>query len=165
MILNVMAGLVVGLFATSLFWGLHYLGELRSTLGSQALWAAVIFHALTLVVTLWRQRSRELDIPFPKLLAAGLVVTLIAAMVSGLGTWIFMTWIDPGFLDWVKEQSLAQLAELPLDEEQRRTQLEAVQASTPSSFIVQGMIAVLIRGFLLTLPIAALIRLRRVRSL
>lgn len=164
MVLNLTAGLAVGLFATSLFWGLHYLGELRTTFGSQALWVAVIFHAMTLVITLWRQRSKEHDIPFPKLLAAGLAVTLVAALVSGLGNWIFMTEIDPGFLDWVKQQSVTQLSELPLEEGQREIQLQAVEESTPGTFVVQGMIAVLIRGFLLTLPVAALIRLRRVRT-
>ena len=162
--LNLLAGLMVGLFAGSLFFGLHAMGELRTPQGAQALWTVVAFHAVTLVVVLRRHRGREPEIPFARLLAAGMAVTLVAALVSTAFTAYFLERVDPDFLGWLQEQSLAQLESYELEPAEKELQIQAIRAGTPSSFLVQGLIAFLVRGFLLTLPIAALLRLRTVRT-
>ena len=162
--LNLSAGLLVGFFATMLLFGLHFLGQLRNPSATQVLWTVALFHGLTLVVTLWRHRSQEPAIPFMRLFAAGLLISLVAALVTGAGHWILLG-VDPGFLDWVKEQALEQLATYELEPEQRAIQEQAIRASTPGSYVGQTVMAVLMRGLLLSLPIAALLRLRALKSL
>lgn len=157
---NLIAGVLVGLMSTGLFYALHFLGQLRTDFGTQFMWAAVAFHVAMLAAAMWRHHKVDLEIGFAKLLASGLLISLVGALVSGLGTWIFVTFVDPTFFDWIRERSMTQLAELPLGEDEKAAQLEMLQQTTPVSFVVQGISSTLMRGFLLSLPLAALMRLR-----
>ena len=158
--INLIAGLLVGLMATGLFYGLHVLGQLRTDFGTQFMWTAVAFHVALLGGAMWRHHKVDPEIGFSRLLASGLLISLVGALVSGLGTWIFVTFVDPTFFEWMRDQSAAQLAEFPLSDEERAAQLELLSKATPTSFVIQGITSTLMRGFLLSLPIAALMRLR-----
>lgn len=164
MLLNLIAGLLLGLFSGSLYFVLHALELLRTASAGQLFWAAVICHGVILLLVLWRQRSADPRIGFARLLASGLMVSLIGALITGLGVWLFVSFVDPTFIDWLREQSLARLDQLGLSEDQRSLQEAQIRSADKGNFVTQAVMAVLFRGFLFSLPLAALLRLRAARK-
>lgn len=164
---NLIAALVLGLCSTAILVVMHRLGVLRSPeAGNWALVAGMTCHSLVLIVALVRHRARDGEsISYGRLFGAGLFISFLGGVISALGSLLFTSTIDPTHLDWVRAQTAEQLraqADLP------PTQLEAQIASlpeliTPGFYAVQALRALLVVGFVLSLVIAALIRLRGIQ--
>lgn len=164
MLLNVVTGLVVGIASASLIYVLHFLGVLRTPLGGQLLLLAIVFHTTGLLFALLRQRARDTDIPFARLFGAGLMLSLIAGLALAVGSYLFLTVVDPTYIDWVKERSREQLEAFPdLPVEERAAGEEQIAALTPGAYATQGLVGTLMIGFLLSLTLSAFLRMRVLR--
>lgn len=166
MLVNVIAGTVVGLLATALLYTLHFAGLLKTGLGSQLLFLALAFHITGLIAALGyhRHRAGEGGAPFARLFGAGLMVSLFAGVVLAAGTHLFVTVVEPGYLDWLKASSLERLAASELPAEEQAAHRGQIEQLTPLGYAVQTLISTLIAGFFLSLTLAAFLRMRTLRS-
>ncbi|MEM1177257.1 MAG: DUF4199 domain-containing protein [Acidobacteriota bacterium] len=166
--INLIVGAVVGLLAAGLLFVLHATEVLRTPLGSQLLILTLAFHVTGLIVALGFHRHRAKDeggAPFSRLFGAGLMVSLIVGVILGLGTQVFVTHVDPTYLDWVKETSLEQLDQMEeISEEEKARHREQVERLTLEGYAVETLKRTLVVGFFLSLTLAALFRMRAVQA-
>ena len=167
MLVNGIAGAVVGLLATALLYALHFAGVLKTPLGSQLLFLTLAFHITGLIAALGLHRHRAKSdggASFAMLFGAGLMVSLVAGVVLALGTHIFVTVVEPGHLEWLKQSSLERMAEAEMSEEDKALHREQIEQLTPAAYSVQTLTSTLIAGFFLTITLAAFLRMRVLRS-
>lgn len=169
MLLNLITGVLIGLGSSVLLYTLHFQGLLRTPLGGRLLMGAMLIHAVGLLAALWRHRSvggfgGEVDVPFIRLFGAGLVISLIAGLVVAQGSWLFIQVVDPTYLEWIRERSLEALAASPAPAAEKAQQAEAIRATTPLGYATQGLMGTLFFGLLLSLTLAALLRIRVLRT-
>ncbi|MEL7061659.1 MAG: DUF4199 domain-containing protein, partial [Acidobacteriota bacterium] len=98
MTLNVLGGVVLGAASSALIIVLHAVGLLRTPVGGRLLMAALFLHAIVLIWVMSRH-ARDEAASFARLLGAGLAVSLTAAVVMALGSYVFVTAVDPSHLD------------------------------------------------------------------
>ncbi|MDA8020594.1 MAG: DUF4199 family protein [Thermoanaerobaculia bacterium] len=159
---NVLVGVIVGLTELLLLWCMDVTGVLRSDLGARLLQFMLFVHALGLIVVMVRLRQSEHTAGFPKLLAAGLMVSFLAALTAGMGVLFFLEFVEPGYLSWVIEETRQDITDWPDD---RRIEAEQqLAATTPMVYASRGAIGYLLRGLLLSLLLAAVLRLQILRS-
>ncbi len=161
--LNLLAGVLVGLFSNLLFYGLHWAGMLRSEEGGRFLFLVSAAHAAALILVLSRHRSNALPlaVPFARLFGACLLISFVAGLLTALGSYLFTTQVDPSYLGWVIEQTVTHLKTLELPPAELERQLADLPTRvTPGGYALQGLVGVCITGFFLTLVFSALLRLR-----
>lgn len=159
---NLVVGVLVGLAELAFLWGMDLAGVLQSDLGARLLQFMLFFHALGLIVAMVRVRQVEGAAIFARLLGAGLMVTFVAAVTAGAGNVFFLNVVEPGYLDWVMEQTREDIADWPED---RKAQAEEqIAATTPAVYATRGAMYYLVRGLLLSLLLAAVLRLRILRG-
>lgn len=159
---NLLAGVLVGLSEFVLLWGMDLAGVLRSDLGARLLQLMLFVHAAGLIVAMVRLRQTEGAASFFRLLGAGLLVSFVAGGVAAGGTALFLEVVDPGYLDWVVEETRRDIADWPDD---RRAQAEEqLDATTPGVYAMRGAVSYLLRGLMLSLLLAAVLRLRILRT-
>ena len=161
--LNLLGGVIVGMFSNLVFYALYWADLLRSEDGARLLFLASGLHAAVLIGVLSKHRSAALPeaIPFAKLFGAGLILSFVAGICTSLGSYYFTTQVDPSYLGWITEQSIAHLKTMDLPEAQLNAEIAALPSRvTPGSYAFQGLVGVCITGFVLTLVIGALLRLR-----
>lgn len=164
--LNLLGGVIVGLFSNLVFYAIWAAGLLRSEDGGRILFLASAVHAITIILVLSRHRAAALPeaVPFAKLFGAGLFLSFVAGIVTSIGSYIFTTQVDPSYLGWIVEQSLEHLKTLGLSEAELAAETAALPSRvTPASYAVQGLVGVCITGFFLSLVIGALLRLRAIQ--
>ena len=159
---NLLVGALIGLVEFLLLWGLDLAGVLRSDTGARSLQFMLFVHALGLIVVMVRLRQTEGAASFPKLLAAGLMVSFVAGLTAAAGTFVFLEVVEPGYLDWVLDQTRQDIADWPDD--QRALAVEQLAATTPGVYASRGAVSYLVRGLLLSLLLAAVLRLRILRT-
>lgn len=158
---NLLVGALVGLVELAFLWGMDLAGVLQSDLGGRMLRLMLFVHALGLIVVMVRLRRQEGSAGFARLLGAGLIVSFIAGMTAAGATFFFLEVVEPGYLDWVIEQTRQDLADWPED---RRVQAEKqLEATTPGVYASRGTMSYLLRGLMLSLLLAAVLRLRILR--
>lgn len=167
--LNLVAGLLIGGFGVVLTLGLHAAGLLRQPIGGRLSVLVLAVHAGTLVWALARHRvlARPDPVPFSRLVGAGLLISLVAGLVLLGGSLLFTTTIDPSYLPWLQESMASELeaaASEGVSADELAAQREAVEALTPTAYALQWLSGALFMGFLLTLPIAVLLRVGALRS-
>jgi hypothetical protein len=161
--LNLLGGLIVGLFSNLLFYGLYFSGVLRDENSGRVMVLSSAVHALVLILVLARHRSAYLPeaIPFAKLFGAGLFLSFVAGAIAALGTYIFATFVDPTYLPWVVEMTTQQLKTQGLPEAELNKILVDLPARvTPASYAFQNLLSICFTGLLLSLVSAALLRMR-----
>lgn len=164
--LNILGGLLVGLMANLIFYGLHFTGLLRTPDGAKVLFLASGVHAAVIILVLSRHRSQALPeaIPFAKLMGAGLFLSLVAGLCTAAGLLVFTTQVDKTHLAWVVEQSTEQAKTMGLSEAELQAHIASLpELVTPWSLAFQGLAGTCIVGFFLSLVIGALLRLRAVQ--
>lgn len=164
--LNLLGGVIVGLFSNLVFYSIWAAGFLRSEEGARVLFLVSAVHATAIILVLSRHRAAALPeaVPFAQLFGAGLFLSFIAGVVTSIGSYIFTTQVDPTYLGWIVEQSLEHLKTLGLNEAELAAETAALPSRvTPASYAVQGLVGVCITGFFLTLVISALLRLRAIQ--
>lgn len=164
--LNLLGGLLVGLISNLIFLGVYAAGMLRSDGGGRLLLLASAAHAIVIIAVLSRHRQDALPyaVPFAKLFGAGLFLSFIAGVFTGIGSYIFTTGIDPSYLGWIVERSIEHLKTLELPPAELEAQIAAMPARVnPVSYAIQGLVGVCITGFVLSLVIAALLRIRAIQ--
>ncbi|MEM1202803.1 MAG: DUF4199 domain-containing protein [Acidobacteriota bacterium] len=170
--LNVVAGLVLGLLSVAILYVCHWTGWLRTPAGENGLPLATgLLHILLLIWALRRHRNlaRPEGVPFARLFGAGLLISLVGGITVAFGNLLLTQVLDPGFFDWAMERARFHLAEQMatmegLTEADRQARLAILDAATPEGFAVQRMVQTLILGAFLSLPVAALVRLRSLKS-
>lgn len=164
--LNLLGGVLVGLFSSLVFYGLYWSGMLRSEEGGKFLFLASAAHAAALILVLSRHRANALPaaIPFFKLFGAGLFLSFVAGVVVAIGSFLFTTQVDPTYLPWVIEETAAHLKTLELPEAELQQQLASLpERVTPGSYAFQGLVGLCMTGLFLTLVIAAFLRIRAMK--
>ena len=169
MLLNLITGVLIGLGSSVLLYTLHFQGLLRTPLGGRLLMGAMLIHGVGLLAALWRHRSvggagGEIDVPFSRLFGAGLVISMIAGLVVAQGSWLFIQVVDPTYLEWIQERSLEAVAESGMTADEQAMQVEAIRGITPLRYATQGLMGTLFFGLLLSLTLAALLRIRVLRT-
>jgi hypothetical protein len=160
---NLLIGVLVGLADFALLYGMRLAGMLRSELGGRLLLLTLFTHVLGLIVAMVRLRKSKDGSGFPRLLAAGLSVSFFAAVTAGLSVLFFLQVVDPGYLDWVVESTRQSVASWP--QEQRAVALEQLANTTPLAYASRGAaVSYLLRGLLLSLLLASVLRLRMLRG-
>lgn len=161
--INLLIGVLVGLADFVLLYGMKLAGMLRTELGGRLLLLTLFTHVLGLIVAMVRLRRSEGEAGFPRLLAAGLSVSFVAAITAGLSVLFFLNVVDPGYLDWVVESTRQSVVDWP--EEQRVVALEQLADTTPLAYASRGAaVSYLLRGLLLSLLLASVLRLRMLRG-
>lgn len=161
--LNLIFGVLLGLLSSGLVYGLYTLGWLRTPTGTRLLLLTPLIHSVLLIVALIRHRAAALpdNVPFARLFGAGLLISFVGGAISALGAWIFTTQVDPSHLDWVKEQTAQHILTSGRPAAEIEAQLGQLSSqATPGAYAAQSLFAVLAVGFLLSLVISALLRLR-----
>ena len=161
--LNLIGGLIVGLFSNLLFYGLFFAGVLREENSGRAMVLSSAVHALVLILVLARHRTAFLPeaIPFAKLFGAGLFLSFVAGAIAALGTYVFTTAVDRTYLPWVIEMTTQQLKTQNLPEAELKEVLASLPARvTPASYAFQNLLGICFTGLLLSLVSAALLRMR-----
>jgi hypothetical protein len=161
--LNLIGGLIVGLFSNLLFYGLFFAGVLRDENSGRAMVLSSAAHALVLILVLARHRSAYLPeaIPFAKLFGAGLFLSFVAGALAALGMYVFTTVVDPTYLPWVIEMTTQQLRSQNLPEAELNQILASLPSRvTPASYAFQNLLSICFTGLLLSLVSAALLRMR-----
>jgi hypothetical protein len=161
--LNLAFGVLLGLLSAGLVYGLHQLGWLRTPTGTRLLLLNPLIHSILLIVALVRHRAAALpdNAPFARLFGAGLLISFVGGAISALGAWIFTTRVDPSHLEWVKEQTAEHIRSSGRPAAEIEDQLAQLATHvTPDAYAAQSLFAVLAVGFLLSLVISALLRLR-----
>lgn len=166
--INLVAGLILGIFSTGTVLVMHQLGSLRSPEAANwALVAGMACHSLVLIVALIRHRAaaQPEEVPYARLFGAGLFISFLGGVVSAIGSYFFTTQVDPGHLAWVREKTAEQLREAGLQGPELEEQLRLLpELITPGTYALQALRALLVVGFLLTLVISAFVRLRGLRQ-
>ena len=158
---NLIVGILIGLVELALLWGMDLAGVLQSDLGARMLRFMLFVHAVGLIVVMVRLRQKEGSAGFARLLGAGLMVSFLAGMTAAGATYFFLEVVEPDYLGWVIEETRDDIADWPED---RRVQAEAqLEATTPGVYASRGTMAYLLRGLLLSLLLAAVLRLRILR--
>lgn len=159
---NLIVGIAVGLAELALLWGMDLAGVLQSDLGGRMLRFMLFIHALGLIVVMVRLRQKEGAAGFARLLGAGLTLSFVAGLTAAGATFFFLEVVEPGYLDWVVEQTRQDIADWPED---RRAQAEEqLAATTPGVYASRGAMSYLLRGLMLSLLLAAVLRLRILRT-
>ncbi|GHA77539.1 DUF4199 domain-containing protein [Pontibacter akesuensis] len=99
---------------------------------------------------------------YGKGLGIGIVVMVIASIISGIFSYIYIAFIDPSVVDKMIEASVAQMAGFGLDEEmldQQRDQM--AEGFTPLKQLTNAVIGGLFMGLLLSLIISAIMKKNR----
>lgn len=161
---NVIAGLLVGAFEGGLLVLLHLLDVLRSDMGMRLLMLTLFVHAAALVGVMVWLRVKEGQAGFARLLGAGLMTSLVAALSAASLTWLFLRGVDPTYLDWTLEQNRAQILEWEVPDEERAAALERLAATDAATYASSSATRYLVWGFFLSLLFAALLRLRILRG-
>lgn len=158
--INLGAGLAVGLLDFLLLCTLHWTGVLKTDLGVRLLMLTLFTHALGLIVAMVVLRRQEGGAGFARLFGAGLLVSLVAGVTAAGGMYVFLQRIDPTYLDYMLEDQRRHVIET-WPEDQRDAALAQLDATTPAVYAGRGTIGgYMIRGFFLTLMLAAILRLR-----
>jgi hypothetical protein len=161
----IQAGVGVGVGIWLLLGLLHGYGILRSDLGGRLMMLTMFIHVVGLIVAMVGLRGRENAIGFPRLLAAGMAVSLIAGLLSGLGWWIFLAYVDPSHLDWVRTTSHQQIAAAAdLDEAQKQAYLAQIDGVTAGTYALRDALGAAARGFVFSVMLAAVLRMRVLRA-
>jgi Protein of unknown function (DUF4199) len=165
--LNVLGGLAVASIALAVLLGLHISGSLRSPDAGSIFFLTIAGHAVVLIVVLRRHHLKLApeQASFFRLLGAGLLLSLIAGLLIALGSYLFAARVDPTYLDWLLEVSREQIAAAGLPAEAAQNELERLQGfATPRGYALQSLIGALSTGFVLTLLISVILRLRALRQ-
>lgn len=165
--LNLLGGVLVGLFSNLVFYGLYWSGMLRSEEGGKFLFLASAAHAAALILVLSRHRASALPaaVSFATLFGAGLFLSFVAGVVTAFGSYVFTTQVDPTYIGWVIEETGAHLKTLELPAAELQQQLAGLpERVTPGSYAFQGLVGVCMTGLFLTLVIAALLRIRAMQQ-
>ncbi len=164
--LNLLGGLLVGVLSNLIFLTVYWSGLLRTDSGGRLLFLISAVHAVVLIVVLSRHRQNALPdaVPFAKLFGAGLFLSFVAGVFTGMGSYTFTTLIDPTHLDWVIEKSVEYVKTLELPEAELQKEIaEMPSRVSPVTYAIQGLIGICTTGFFLSLVIAALLRIRAVQ--
>lgn len=93
------------------------------------------------------------------------MLSLVAGLTLAAGSYVFLTTVDPTYIDWVKERSVEQLDAFPdLSAEERAANEEQIAALTPGAYATQGLVGTMMLGFLLSLTLSAFLRMRVLRA-
>lgn len=161
--LNLIGGLIVGLFSNLVFYSLYFGGILRDETSGRIMILSSAVHALVLILVLARHRSAYLPsaIPFAKLFGAGLFLSFVAGAITALGSYIFTTQVDPTYLPWVVEMTSQELQKQNMPEAELNQILAGLpNRVTPASYAFQGLLSICFAGLLLSLVSSALLRMR-----
>lgn len=164
--LNLLGGLLVGILSNLIFLTVYWTGLLRTDSGGRLLFLISAVHAVVLIVVLSRHRQNALPdaVPFAKLFGAGLFLSFVAGVFTGMGSYTFTTLIDPTHLDWVIEKSVEYVKTLELPEAELQKEIaEMPTRVSPVTYAIQGLIGICTTGFFLSLVISALLRIRAVQ--
>ncbi|WP_051359829.1 DUF4199 domain-containing protein [Adhaeribacter aquaticus] len=87
----------------------------------------------------------------------GSLLALVVGLISGIFTYVYVKFVDSGFMDRVKDMQVAQLEERGMSDEQIE---QAMQMSEkfmgPEMMVVWSVLGTLFFGFLVSLVIAAI---------
>jgi hypothetical protein len=165
--LNLAFGVLLGLFSSGLVYLLYHFGWLRTPEGTRLLLLNPLFHSLLVIVALIRHRAAAMpdNVPFARLFGAGLLISFVGGALSAFGAWIFTSYVDPTHLEWVKEQTARHILESGRPAAEIEAQLgQLAGQATPGAYAAQSLFAVLVIGFLLSLVVSALLRLRGIAT-
>lgn len=164
---NLIAGFALGLFSAISLVALHQLGLLRSP--DTARWMLALtmtVHSVILILALLRHRAAAGadGMPFSRFLGAGLFISFLGGVISAISSWVFVTWVDPSHLEWVRAETVAQIQQSGLSGAELEQQLAQLPAQIPpAAYAIQALRALLIMGLFLSVVIAALLRLRGIQ--
>ena len=89
-------------------------------------------------------------------LMIGTVVCIIASVISGLVTYCYIEFVDPGILDTMKEMQISMFEKFGLPEDQMDEAIAKVNEETTSTRqLTSSLINGLIGGFILSLIVSA----------
>lgn len=99
---------------------------------------------------------------YGKGLGIGIVVMVIASIISGIFSYIYIAFIDPSIVDKMIEASIAQMAGFGLDEEMLDEQRDQMaEGFTPLKQLINAVVGGLFSGLILSLIISAIMKHNR----
>jgi hypothetical protein len=167
----------VSLFPTALRYGLigsavfviytlvsHLLGltlpSSMSIMGLQFL-LSLTLTILILYFAVRHHRDQELGgyISFGRAFLVGLVVLAISTVVNNLFSLLYMTVIDPGFVDAAMESTEEMMLNMGVDESMIEEQLDAArERMEPMSMLIQGILGGVVMSAVLSAIMAAIMK-------
>jgi hypothetical protein len=167
----------VSMFPTALRYGLagsvlfviytlisHLLG--LTVPSSMSMMALQFMLSLTLTILILyfavrHHRDQELGgyISFGRAFMVGLIVLSISVVVNNLFSLLYMTVIDPGYVDTVMESTEEMMLNLGVDDEMIEEQMEAArERMKPTSMLLQGILGGVVMSAVISAIMAAIMK-------
>jgi uncharacterized protein YneF (UPF0154 family) len=114
-----------------------------------------------MVAAVKKHRDAELGgyIPFGRAFMVGLVVAVIAGILGGIFNFIYMSYIEPDFMETMIAETQAMYERMGMSETQIEKAMEQVKSSfEPSKMLIQGFVWSAILGGIVSLIVAAIMK-------
>lgn len=145
-----------------------YVANMDPSLPTTGTAAKTVFYLLSIGATIWaiasaikEDRDKQLGgfIGFGRCLGLGTLTSLVSSAISGIFTALYMTVINPGYSDQMKEAMLTKYEEQGLNEEQIEMAMSmAAGFTSPLAICIFAIIFGTLFGFIFSLIIGAIMK-------
>jgi len=127
-------------------------------------WVGIVSYAVMiggLYLSLKHARDQELDgyISYSKGLGLGTLISLFAGILAAFYTYIFISFIDSGIVDFAMQEAYDNMLNQGMTEEEADQNMQiATQFMTPGMISVMGFFGYVFMGFIFSLVTSAIVK-------